>query len=176
MPKNFFVDAHHPDWADRALTMTREYFTWMDEQIQATCHASIEELVGMPLSAYVAFSMNIITPKDGLDAVFYLLATEGEPVAMGGLRRLPSGHGEVVRIYTKPEHRGQGYGTTVLEKLIVEAKSRGFKTLNLDTGVFMKNAQSMYALSGFEKCEPYEGAEPPARLLPYWYFMKLELR
>ena len=175
MSQAFFVDAHHLDWADCALAMTREYFTWLDEQIQETCHFSIEELVGMPLSTYVTLSMNVITPKDGVDAVFYILATEAGAVAMGGLRRLPSGHGEVVRIYTKPEHRGQGYASTVLKKLIFEAKIRGFKTLNLDTAVFMKNAQLMYASNGFEKCEPYEGAEPPAQLLPYWYFMKLDL-
>jgi len=176
MSQAYFVDAHHYDWADSALAMTREYFAWMDDHIQATCHFSIEEIVGMPLSTYITLAMNVITPKDAFDAVFYLLANEGVAVAMGGLRRLPSGHGEVVRIYTKPEHRGQGYGTMVLEKLISKAKICGYKTLNLDTGVFMKNAQLMYASRGFEKCEPYEGAEPPAQLLPYWYFMQLDLR
>jgi GNAT superfamily N-acetyltransferase len=175
MTQTYFVDAHNTMWSDAALTMTRDYFSWMNDQMQATCNFSIEDITGMPMDMYITKAMNIISPKDRTNAAFYLLVLDGAPIAMGGLRQLPSGNGEVVRIYTKPENRGHGYGSKVLEKLILEAKSRGFKTLNLDTGVFMKNAQSMYMSHGFETCDPYEGAEPPSQLLPYWLYMQLNL-
>ena len=96
-------------------------------------------------------------------------------MGMGGLRQLPNGNGELVRIYTRPEYRGQGYGKRILEHLIEDSKKRGFKFLNLDTGVFMKSAQSMYLDHGFTLCDPYEGAEPPHQLLPYWLYMQLPL-
>jgi ribosomal protein S18 acetylase RimI-like enzyme len=155
--------------------MTEDYFFWMDAQIQKTCNFSIEEITGMSIHSYIASAMKFISPKDQEKAIFHLLVKDGVPVAMGGLRQIPNGHAEIVRIYTKPECRGQGYGSMMIEMLIVESKRLGFKMLNLDTGIFMKDAQSMYASHGFEKCDPYAGAEPPPQLFPYWLYMQLKL-
>ncbi len=171
----YFVDAHSPEWEDTALQMTGEYFSWMNDQIQEACGFSIPDIVGMPLEQYIPLAMGFINPRDSLNAAFYLLISNGIPVGMGGLRQLPSGNGEIVRVYTRPEYRGQGYGKKILEHLIEDSKKRGFKFLNLDTGVFMKSAQSMYLAHGFTPCEPYEGAEPPPQLFPYWLYMQLEL-
>ena len=176
MTRAYFVDAHSPEWFDATLAMTKEYFAWMNVQMQATCHFCVEEVTGMPMDAYISQAMNIISPKDQANSALFLLVLDDAAIAMGGLRQLPNGNGEVVRIYTKPENRGCGYGSMVLEKLFLEAKNRSFKTLNLDTGIFMKSAQSMYISHGFKKCEPYAGAEPPERLLPFWLYFELDLK
>lgn len=175
MTQAYFVNAHSPEWFEATLAMTKDYFAWMNDQMQATCNLSIEGITGMSIDAYIATAMNVISPKGLANAALFLLVTSGDAVAMGGIRQLPNGNGEVVRIYTKPEYRGYGYGGLVLDKLIFEAKNRGFQILNLDTGIFMNAAQSMYISHGFRKCEPYEGAEPPPRLLSYWLYFELDL-
>lgn len=175
MPQVIFVNAHSPRWADAVLKMTEDYFIWMNNKIQETCSFSIEEITGMPINIYISTAMKVISPKDQEKAVFHLLVNDGIPVAMGGLRAISNGHGEIVRIYTKPEFRGKGFGSAMLERLILEAKNFGFKILKLDTGIFMKDAQSMYVSHGFKECDPYEGAEPPPQLLPYWLYMQLKL-
>ncbi len=170
-----FTNAHDPHWSSSASAMTRDYFYWMNDQIEKTCMFSISDVVGMPLDSYVTTAANYICPQDQAEAKFYLLVQDKNPVAMGGLRQLPCGDAEVVRIYTKPEHRGHGYGRMMLQRLISDARTSGFKKLNLDTGIFMKDAQKMYQSHGFIECKAYEGAEPPARLVPYWLFMELDL-
>jgi len=176
MKNTHFVNAHSPEWRPSAESMTRDYFYWMNDQIQLACKFSISDIVGMPLESYITNAADSICPQDQLHAKFYLLVKDDFAVAMGGLRQLPSGDMEVVRIYTKPEHRGQGYGKKLLARLISDARHSGFANIKLDTGVFMKQAQSMYAAHGFVECEAYEGAEPPAKLFPYWHFMELSLR
>lgn len=171
-----FVNAHHQEWKICASELTNEYFYWMNDQIEMTCHFSISDIVGMPLEAYITATADLICPHDQIHAKFYLLVKNETPVAMGGLRQLPNGDAEIVRVYTKPEFRGMGLGKAVLERLISDARKSGFGKLKLDTAVFMKQAQSLYASHGFTECAAYDGAEPPAQLFPYWHFMELKLR
>ena len=156
--------------------MTRQYFAWMNQEFKTVCNCSIEEITGMSVEDYIMTAMDVISPKNQANALFYLLIDQENAVAMGGLRQLPNGHGEIVRIYTSPEYRSKGYGSKMLERLILEAKAHGFKMLNLDTGIFMKEAQAMYAAHGFVQCTPYEGAEPPPQLQPFWLYMQLDLQ
>lgn len=170
-----FVNAHSPEWSEIAMSMTRDYFHWMNGEIEKTCSFSISDVVGMPLDQYITTAANEICPKDPSAAKYYLLVDDGTAVAMGGWRTLPSGDAEVVRIYTKPEYRGRGMGSMTMQRLIEDVRQAGFKKLKLDTGIFMKDAQAMYASHGFSACSAYEGAEPPAALLPYLLFMELDL-
>ena len=94
---------------------------------------------------------------------------------MGGLRTLPDGAAEIVRIYTRPTYRGRGCGALMVRHLIEEAKRAGHSVIRLDTGVFMRSAQKIYEAAGFVRREPYEGAEPPAVLQPYWLYMERAL-
>jgi ribosomal protein S18 acetylase RimI-like enzyme len=91
-------------------------------------------------------------------------------MAMGGLRRLPDGTAEIVRIYTKPESRGLGLGRRMVGELTSLASSLSYQTLRLDTAVFMESAQRIYEAAGFLPRGPYAGAEPPPQLQPYWLY------
>jgi GNAT superfamily N-acetyltransferase len=171
-----FVNAHSTEWRSYASKMTRDYFYWMNDQIKMVCDFTISDIVGMPLDEYIKAAASVINPQNQIHAKFYLLIQDNHAVAMGGLRQLPTGDAEIVRIYTKPENRGQGLGKAMLEKLISDARHSGFFKVKLDTGIFMKQAYSLYASHGFTECQAYEGAEPPNQLLPYWKYLELSLQ
>jgi GNAT superfamily N-acetyltransferase len=169
--KHEFVDAHAPDWVDKAMYLTMHYFEWMDQEIRTTCGFSIPDIVGMPLPAYIQSVADTICPNVPNESIFYLLVVDDVAIGMGGLRRLSQDSAEIVRIYLDPKYRGCGYGSKMVDRLIDDARQFGYVRLYLDTGEFMKSAHRIYESYGFEICAPYEGAEPPKELHPYWRFM-----
>jgi GNAT superfamily N-acetyltransferase len=169
-----FVNAHSSEWIQQARLLTKTYFEWMNREIIEACHFSIPDIVGMPLDVYLENVAKTICPDDALHSVYYLLVIDDRAVGMGGLRRLPDGHGEIVRIYVDPSCRGQKLGSMLMRRLISEAENLGYSRLYLDTGVFMKSAHRLYESYGFVDCNAYAGAEPPVALHPYWRFMTLD--
>lgn len=170
------ADLH--DAADRQtfVDLSQEYFEWMDQEIRKLCGFSIPSIAHMDLSDYVAHTTDMfasVGPSDG--GLYFLRDANGNTAAMGGLRRLPSASAEIVRIYTRPQCRGQGLGTTMVQGLIGEARRLGYTEVYLDTGVFMTSAQKIYREAGFTACPPYPGAEPPPVLVPYWLYLKRSL-
>ena len=63
--------------------------------------------------------------------------------------------GEVKRLYVRPEARGTGLGRTLVEKLIGEARTIGYRELKLDTLPMMTAARALYAALGFRESEAY---------------------
>lgn len=166
------TDLEKPDVRQEFIDLSQAYFSWMNEQILSVCGFSIPDIVKMPLLDYVGYTVGIgckIGPGEG--GVYFIRNSAGEALAMGGLRRLPDGSAEIVRIYTRPAARGLGLGSTMINVLIGEARRLGYKELRLDTGIFMKDAQRRYTAAGFRPCEQYAGAEPPDELKPYWIYM-----
>jgi GNAT superfamily N-acetyltransferase len=163
------VDAIRADY----LAITQDYFDWMDGEIVRFCNCSIPDLVGMTLEGYVRHTADIAAsfpPEDG--GIYCQRNGAGRIVAIGGLRRLPDGAAEIVRIFTRPAFRGRGLGLQSVSHLIGEARRLGYDTVRLDTAVFMTSAHKIYRASGFLPRGPYAGAEPPSPLLPYWLFME----
>ncbi len=175
MTTPIFVNAHSSEWVQHAKSLTKSYFEWMNREVMKTCPFSIPDIVGMPLDTYIDHAASIICPNDVAHGAFYLLTHGGIAVGMGGLRKLPDGNGEIVRIYVDPACRGKGYGTLIMRHLIFEARRLEYQQLNLDTGDFMKSAHRLYESLGFVDCDAYAGAEPPVELHPYWRFMSLDL-
>lgn len=156
--------------------MSKEYFEWMNVEITKCCKFSIPEIVGMSLDAYVHYTTDIgcqIGPDAG--GIYVQRDATGEIMAMGGLRRLPDGAAEIVRIFTRPKFRGKGLGSQSVSHLVSQARSLGYDRVRLDTAVFMRSAQKIYGAAGFSLCEPYAGAEPPPQLLPFWLYMQRTL-
>lgn len=172
-----FVPIHEGDERGRieALRLTGDYFRWMDGEISGLCGISIPEMVGMDMAEYVAMTMDTMCAVRPPDGVFYLVEDGGETVGMGGLRRLPDGAAEIVRIYTDPAHRGRGIGARTVALLVEHARRFGYDRVKLDTGKFMTSARRIYAAAGFTTIEPYPGAEPPAVLHPYWIYLQKSL-
>lgn len=172
-----FVPIHEGGQRYRAevLRLTGEYFRWMDAEISSMCGISIPDMVGMDMADYVSMTMDGMCAVRPPEGVFYLVEDAEETVGMGGLRRLPDGAAELVRIYTDPAHRGRGIGARTVAMLVDRARTFGYHRVKLDTGSFMTSAHRIYSAAGFTATHPYEGAEPPAVLHPYWLYMSRDL-
>jgi GNAT superfamily N-acetyltransferase len=78
-----------------------------------------------------------------------------EPAGCIALRPLDAQRAEAKRLYLRPRFRGQGAGLALLEWLIAEARSAGYRELLGDTMPVMQRALQMYDGLGFVRTEPY---------------------
>lgn len=58
----------------------------------------------------------------------------GEAVAVGALKDLGEGHGELKSMRTHPDHLRKGASSWLLDHIVAEAKARGWTRLSLETG------------------------------------------
>lgn len=89
----------------------------------------------------------------------YVVATsDGEPVALGGLRDAPEigpGSGELKRMWVHPEWRGAGLGSRMLRHLEAMATARGHRRVLLDTNGTLTEAIAMYERAGYRRIDRY---------------------
>jgi GNAT superfamily N-acetyltransferase len=74
---------------------------------------------------------------------------------------------EVKRMFVRQQARSLHVGSSILDRLIEEARATGAKVLRLDTVRFMTDAQRLYRSRGFLERAPYEGTEIPKPLRRY---------
>ena len=84
------------------------------------------------------------------------------PVAVGAIRRLSPGHGELKSMFVIDAARGKGLGRVLLERLIEVAQRRNMKRLSLETGAsdYFEAARRLYASHGFEVCAAFADLPP----------------
>ena len=82
---------------------------------------------------------------------------DGRIGAIGALKALPDGTGEVKSMRTHPDMLGKGAAGAVLERIIETARQRGYHRLSLETGSgeAFDAALAMYRKRGFEDGEPF---------------------
>jgi GNAT superfamily N-acetyltransferase len=111
-------------------------------------------------------------------ARLYFAEINGEPVGIGGLRPLSADDAEIKRMYVRPSSRGLGVGQAILQRLIDDARTLGYKTIHLDSAPFMHEAHALYRSVGFVPSDPHRGWEfasvPALRDIPV-VFMRLDL-
>jgi len=91
------------------------------------------------------------------DVTFYS-AWGGEVLAaVGALREIDAGRGELKSMRATPAYRGRGAGEAILRHLIAEARRRGYTWLGLETGrpAAYLPAQSLYRKHGFAECADF---------------------
>lgn len=71
------------------------------------------------------------------------------------LRPIDSETGEMKRLYVRPEFRAARLGRHLVERLIAEARSIGYRRMCLDTLPTMQTAQRLYESLGFHDIAPY---------------------
>lgn len=94
-------------------------------------------------------------------------------VGCGALKEMSKTEGEIKSMRTPKALRRRGAGRAVLEHIVAEARRRGYKRLNLETGSqdgFVA-ARSLYESFGFTYCGPFGEYRPD----PNSAFMTLEL-
>jgi putative acetyltransferase len=106
-----------------------------------------------------AESVHALDP-DGLvarDVAFRTVRENGVLLGCGALAPLDAVSGEVKSMRTAGAARGRGVATVVLAALLEEARSRGYRTVLLETGTegFFAPARRLYERHGFEPCAPF---------------------
>jgi len=92
----------------------------------------------------------------------------------GALKALGGGEGEIKSMRTAPAHLRRGVAAALLEQIISEARARGYRRLNLETGTdpAFAPAHALYRRFGFTDRGPF--ADYPAGD-PFSRFMSLAL-
>jgi putative acetyltransferase len=94
-----------------------------------------------------------------------------EPIGCAALRRLRPDVCEMKRLYIRSAFRGQGAARQLVNELIGEARSIGYKSMVLDTLPSMEGAQKLYRTLGFREIPSYQDNPIPGA-----FFFELALR
>ena len=96
-----------------------------------------------------------------------------ELVALGALKRLGAGQGEVKSMHTRAGRRSTGAGAAMLAHIVAAARAQGLKRLSLETGAsdFFLPARRLYRRHGFRDTSPFVGYRPDRNSL----FLTLDL-
>src|SRR5262245_27809201 len=91
------------------------------------------------------------------DVTFYSAWDGAKLAAVGALKALDAGRGELKSMRAAPEFRGQGAGEAILLHLIGEASRRGYTWLGLETGRYdaWLPARNLYRKHGFTDCAAF---------------------
>jgi ribosomal protein S18 acetylase RimI-like enzyme len=84
-----------------------------------------------------------------------LALAQNQPVGCVALRRLEEQICEMKRLYVKPPFRHLKIGQTLVERILAEARTRGYNRMRLDTLPAMTSAQKLYQSFGFQVIAPY---------------------
>jgi GNAT superfamily N-acetyltransferase len=87
-----------------------------------------------------------LTPPRGL---FFLAYGDAGVTGCAGLRMLPSGVGEVTRVFVIPSGRRLGLGARLLDEVEHAARTRGLSRLRLDTRSDLVEGRRLYESHGY---------------------------
>jgi putative acetyltransferase len=114
-----------------------------------------------------------VTRLKSPDITFWSVRDADQLLGCGALKELSAEHGEIKSMRTPAAMRRKGAGRAVLNHILAEARSRGYKRLSLETGPAesFAAAHRLYASAGFQHCGPFGDY----RLDPYSVFLTLDL-
>lgn len=87
-------------------------------------------------------------------SAYFVVETDNEIAGGCGFyptRGLPEDTCELVKLYISRKYRRNGYGQTLLQKCMQEAKKKGYEKIYLESMPELANAIAMYLKNGFEK-------------------------
>jgi GNAT superfamily N-acetyltransferase len=151
------IQAKTTEQIEQARTLFREYEAWLDLDL---CFQNFEkELAELP---------GKYAPPDGR----LLLAYEDDELAgCVALRRLSDEICEMKRLFLRQGFHGRGLGRELVNSILSEARSMGYRRMRLDTlPEHMGSAISLYRSVGFKEIAPYYNNPVPGAL-----FMEIEL-
>jgi putative acetyltransferase len=93
------------------------------------------------------------------DVTFYSAWSGDALAAVGALKQLGPGRGELKSMRAAPAFRGKGAGAAILAHLLAEARRRDYAWLGLETGRPEKflPARRLYEKHGFAECPAFGG-------------------
>ena len=92
-------------------------------------------------------------------ARFFAIFDEDTAVAMGALKPLDAGRGEIKSMHVRAAWRGGGLADRILSHLLAVAREQGLREVLLETGARdgFAAARAFYERHGFGFCAPFEG-------------------
>ena len=92
------------------------------------------------------------------NSVYFVVEKEGEIFGGAGVKQLANYNGKVCelqKMYFKPEARGIGLGSKMMNLCLQKAKEFGFEQCYLETLPYMEDARKLYRKVGFKDlCAP----------------------
>ncbi len=163
-------------FADRAalIALNIEYVTWVFAEIEKMSGLAARDILGAEVADYVPGVIDKVCGDVPPHGEFLLVELDGQPVAMGGLRRSADGVAELKRVYVRPAGRGRRLGEAIARRLVDDARAFGYRSVRLDTLPFMGAAQALYEAMGFVDCAPYP-VEMPEAARQHLRYMSLAL-
>ena len=178
MAEVLFHQAFSADYKQQAGDLIREYLKWLNQIVQRVygIEFDVEAMVASDL-----FDPDKFHPPDGR---FYLVKYGGDVAGVGCLKKLEKGVGEIQRMYVPPRLRGKGIGRAIVNRLIEDARSIGYRRLKLESLEFLDAAHSLYRSVGFHEIDPYadnsmksyQNAENLDKYYSITVFMELDLQ
>lgn len=137
-----FIQAASADQIENARMLFREYEAWLGFDL---CFQNFEDELRTLPGRYAE-------PEGRL-----LLVYADEKLAgCVAMRKLEDSVCEMKRLYVRPEFRGKGLGNNLIEKLIDDAHSIGYRVMRLDTyPPNMEKAVRLYESHGFKPIPAY---------------------
>ena len=135
------TEARWPDDRATVEALFREYVGSLTEDI--SFQNVDNELAGLP-GKYARPGGVVLIAWDGTDAAGAVAYRMVEP-----------GVCEMKRLYVRPAFRGRDIGRELANELIDDARSRGYRTMLLDTLASMQSARALYRALGFRPVEAY---------------------
>jgi GNAT superfamily N-acetyltransferase len=162
-----------PDVASLVEPLFREYGNWVLGRLQDDLGLRLDEAdLERHHKEFRAELPRLTGPGGRL-----LLARAGEDaVGVGALKPVDGTTAEIKRMYVRPQARGRGVGRALLQRLVDDARSEGYRTARLESLRFMTEAHAMYRSFGFVDTAIFDGSEAAmSGLEGLTYFMELSL-
>jgi putative acetyltransferase len=143
-----------------SVAMDRQVLVAVESPDQPEIRKLIEALNAELLSKYRPEECHHLTIGALMqsDVTFFVARRAGAAIGCGALRRIEDAGepvGEVKRMYTKREARGQGVGRLVLRAIEALARREHLARLLLETGHRQPDAVHLYRSEGFRERGPY---------------------
>ncbi len=100
------------------------------------------------------FQLTVEQMDDPKLTLFVARDAAGQAVGMGALKQHDAGLGEIKRMFTRPEIRGQRVGVALLQRIVDLACQKAIARLVLETGEApgFEPAWCLYERAGFSRC------------------------
>lgn len=134
-------------------------------------HIKVDDLRGPEISELLnehLASMYLHSPPESVHALpieglrqpgitFWTAWEKGELMGCGALKELDREQAEIKSMRTASRHLRKGVAKALLDHIMDEARSRGYRRLSLETGSMeaFEPARQLYARAGFVFCGPF---------------------